>query len=867
MRTKHFLTAMVLPALFAACTQEEVAFENDAKVDLSNRPVLSGVTLSFGEADTRMSVEEGKDYAITPDAEDGLGACIIDAPLYTDGASYKTMLATNKGDVTKLYELKTYISSNYRYSQAEENKWETQALMSEGNYVFYAPHSDAHLLRMPLTVKVPVEQNATAEEPNKAIKEYYANATEGGYPIVLDYKFLKADAQDKVIGMNFKHIMAYPLITLKNDYTKKEGDKDVAKAVKVTKVVLKKQSGKFTVEAPLLNGTTAAPKTGIAGKALGGDSLWIKREIEDAATSQVLGTATKESETITVKFGEGVEIAGGKTFSFYVVMPAENYTTNQLVATVYTADNKQFETSFTLGKLTMNPGKRYPAQEYNTRMNEDDELVLKPTKGQLATISMKGELVDVQAKATGLKNNDELYTYLREVATRYRDLKQVNEAFVERNVYSATDADYVKYDRGLHFTLADDAKIIINDQLIDSLNYYIYEAGGQGSIKFLAADVEKGKVVLGNTTKLGKYKIKFNGVMDASEYSFADTGLADKKFVKFGTDAANVSMTLSAGTTELKSAVTGITEIVVPEGATLNLAKELEASARGVAIVNNGGTINVAGGLTVNSIANNKGNLNLNGASVTVTTGITNGALTLKENSTDVQEYDDEACETKDNGASDKDNNYVKPASNGTITIAEGVTVSADITNHLGSTINNNGYMTSDNNVNGGTIVMDKDGDLKVGAYTYKKYTGVIDNNKLVVLTGTIADQDVVCTLKAVPAKSVEDKKINHVIFTANVELAEDVFDAGNLKGVTRVDLKGCTKLTTKTALTGNGAKVVEFYIYNDMEWFGNPITPVTMTKGTNFGAVKLQYTNKAENKTVNLTQNGVELSEVGTFE
>lgn len=857
MKTKHILTAMVLPALFAACTQEEVALENNAKMDLSSRPVLTNVTLSIDEASTRMSVADGTDYAIKPDAGDGLGACIIDIPTYTD-ANYATQLETADGDATKLYTIKEYISSNYRYDYDETTgKWNTQALLSEGNYVFYAPHSASHLLRMPLSAVVPVEQSVTKDEPNKAIKDFYANASTEGYPILIDYKFLSAKDQDKNVAVTYRHIMSYPKFTLKNSY--KEGD--AAKTVKVTKVVFAKKDGsEFIVKAPLLNGEAA--NTGIAQKALGGENpLWINREIEEAATSDILNmtsTNAEKSETITINFGTGIEVAANGTFSFYAVIPAEAYTINaHLTATVYTADNKQFETTFELGDITMNPGKRYPAQEYNTRMSADEKTELKETAGTLATIVMEGKQVEVQAKATGLKNNAELIEYLAKVATRYRDLKQVNAAFVASNIYDATDNDYVKYNSGLHFTLAPDAKIVINDELIDALVKYIYKDVNGGSIKFLAEDVEAGRIVLGSTTKLDEYEIEYNGAMNGTPADFSSSDLDGKTFIKFATDIAPKAIFLSAGTTTLKEAIDGITNITVPAGAILNLDKDLDATSLNV--VNNGGTINVAENVKVASIANNKGTLNLNAdVAVADIATITNGALELKEGSTDVQEYTDEKLETKNESTSNV-TNYVKVISNGTINIATDMAVASAITNHPGSTINNKGYMngTSNTNLNGGTIVLGSKADLNVADYKYTNYKGVIKNDELVALTGTIAaNQDVVCSLTALPKKAVKSAKINHVVFTANVELAADVFATSKiLEGVTRVDLK-CQQISTPVALTD--ATSVDFYIYNDITWVGDKMTEVNMSS-----AIKGLYLLKNKK----LTKTGVQLPAEQEFE
>ena len=78
MRTKHILTAMVLPALFAACTADD--FETVNVAGDSQRPMLSGVTLTTVDgADTRYAVEEGAaGLKFNYENGDQIGAAIID---------------------------------------------------------------------------------------------------------------------------------------------------------------------------------------------------------------------------------------------------------------------------------------------------------------------------------------------------------------------------------------------------------------------------------------------------------------------------------------------------------------------------------------------------------------------------------------------------------------------------------------------------------------------------------------------------------------------------------------------------------------------------------------------------------------------
>ena len=73
MRTKHLLTALMLPAVFAACTQEEYdVVDNSAK--MNERIELGQVALDFGGAESRFAAGTGNDFnGFVPEEGDVLG--------------------------------------------------------------------------------------------------------------------------------------------------------------------------------------------------------------------------------------------------------------------------------------------------------------------------------------------------------------------------------------------------------------------------------------------------------------------------------------------------------------------------------------------------------------------------------------------------------------------------------------------------------------------------------------------------------------------------------------------------------------------------------------------------------------------------
>lgn len=138
MRTKHLLTAMMLPALFAACTNDDFESLNQSVPSVEGRKLVDNVTLNVSTGvDTRLA-SDGKDY--TWEAGDQIGACLMDE---LNKSAYK-QLGTTWSD---WFTLTDYIQTNYKFTRGETAEWTTEAKLCEGNYFFASPYNANQGLR------------------------------------------------------------------------------------------------------------------------------------------------------------------------------------------------------------------------------------------------------------------------------------------------------------------------------------------------------------------------------------------------------------------------------------------------------------------------------------------------------------------------------------------------------------------------------------------------------------------------------------------------------------------------------------------------------------------------------------------------
>ena len=806
MNSKKLFVALAMPMLFAACSQEELATVDNVKTDLSNRKVVENVGLNLDGVNSRLSVVEGGVYAGQWDANDGVGACIIDIPTYTTNYPTAAQIAAN--GIQYYYTVQDYVSSNYKYSKGEDGAWTTQALMVEGNYMFYAPHSESFLTRKPIVASFPAKQSIdpAAEIRNSSIQDFY----QSGAPVVVGYEFLSAANQDAVISPKLYNIYAYPKFTLKNSYKDEDG---VAQDLTISKIVIKQNSGAFTTQAYIDNEKIK----NMLMEQTGGSS-WTKRRIETAVTSEILGTSVKTANEIVVDFGDGLEVATGEKEEFFIVLPAEDYRStagNQLTVEIYTTDDMKFANAFTMKSFVLNPGNAYPAEEYNTKSQ-----TLKESKGKLATIDMKGSLIDLNAKNTGIKNNEELINYITNVAKRFDDIREVSNKFVANNTFDAEEFAaelgnnakyYYQYDPQLYFTLDDDAEIVINDELIEVLidqlgDHSINSTQEEPKLTFLAKSLKDGKIKLGNLTKYNKFTIDYSGkVGDAQQFENEE----DEETYTWYPYAQNQTPSLIFEV-EGNVTLTGnleFTRINVNSGATLTLDEDLNAP--NLLVLNNGGTVNYEGAVVASILNDNDDDNEIT------------GTLNMNASSTGIFVYNHGYM-------------YVKGGNVNTI-----VTVAGMVRNYADAVIDNEGILA--NVENNGTInVNAANAQVTATVVGGPAPEGTIVNNSLgkVSVNGT-QTQDVVLNLTAIPSEEtpiLAKHGINHVIFTCNnLTIDSDAWDIINGASLNKVEFN-VTNLVTPDGIDASSAT---FVFNKTAQWGGSETADETPVVTVNKVQVK----------------------------
>lgn len=625
MKAKILLTGIVAPLCFAACTSEEVVPQQEAaKIDLSTRPTLGKVALGFGDQTRATLNDEGYFNSLKWTDTDAVGARIIDTPKsgYVFGSKVYPFFG---------YDIATYASTNYKFEKSAGSEWTTDALMVEGNYMFYAPYNEKALYRDPLKMTFPTVQNINpASEINEkadantdAIKEFFES--ENTY--VVGYKFLAAEGQEKIVSPTMTHIYAYPQITLKNAYTVKEGDPavDVAKPITIDSIVFIsdkfykdytiKQQGlvdalkdAYAKAAPVKDANGKTIKEGLDKAEDAGTWNDATSLLKNALTNDIAEGET-QTKKITVKFTEPLTIDAEGEFKFHMVMPAEAYATNNFNAVVYLSGQKSFikdgdAVEFSTGvALTYAPGKRYAKQEYNFPAEGGYEIK-DATAGDLATFTLAGNVDTYIAP-----------TYISSAADFENYLKGINN-----NTKTVTEGpDFVLQQKG------DYAEMTIDSSIVALRNKYL----SAGKIIFTSNMNVEGDITLdANYT--------FNGKLTQKSGNLTLKKVADDNRIVVKKDATfNGTVTLDGATLEGDATFKGgvITDATIAGKATFSANKTTIKKMSATSTEITGGTVEKHndGSATIGEITLKAGTLEVDQAGfITENSVVTIGTLNDK---------------------------------------------------------------------------------------------------------------------------------------------------------------------------------------------------------------------------------------------
>ncbi len=203
MKTKNLLTAMVLPALFAACTQDEFESMSQQTPMLNGRQLVENVTLNVeGAAETRLAY--GSD-GYTWDEGDQIGACLMDV-ITSDYRAANTVWH-------QWFTLTDYIQTNYKFTRDAEGVWSTEAKLCEGNYFFAYPYNANMGLRDAYTFTAG-EQVLEGTDKESLMKAYTENNSFVGYG-----KVEAGDKEGEAVAVTMIPVFGSTGITITNTGT------------------------------------------------------------------------------------------------------------------------------------------------------------------------------------------------------------------------------------------------------------------------------------------------------------------------------------------------------------------------------------------------------------------------------------------------------------------------------------------------------------------------------------------------------------------------------------------------------------------------------------------------------------------------
>lgn len=206
MRTKHLLTAMMLPALFAACTNDDFESLNQSVPSVDGRALVDNVTLNVNAGvDTRLA-SDGINY--TWESGDEIGACLMDV---LQSNNYHQPYTT----WSDWFILTDYIQTNYKFTRGEgENAaWTTEAKLCEGNYFFAYPYNANQGLRTAYEFSA-AAQVLEGTDNASLLKAYTKNNAFVGYG-----KVKAGDAEGESVAVDMIPVFGSTGFTIENTGT------------------------------------------------------------------------------------------------------------------------------------------------------------------------------------------------------------------------------------------------------------------------------------------------------------------------------------------------------------------------------------------------------------------------------------------------------------------------------------------------------------------------------------------------------------------------------------------------------------------------------------------------------------------------
>lgn len=312
MKTRHLFAAMMLPALFAACSNEEWETLENKPSDLSDRPLAGDVQLSFTKgADTRLD----KDFKW--ENGDKIGACLMD-----DYIEAGTGAPEQSAPWMKYYKFVDYNHTNYRYTYDKTDAvWENEDLLSSGNYFFYYPYD------INLNSRIAFEKVLNANQVLKGHDEESLRDLINDNQMYLGYNFVEGATfgDTQPLNVSMSPVFAFPAFTITNTG---------GKTRTIQKIALQHTGNNGTWNLVATVDPTFV-KTDPATEFMKDPTKAVVWSGETSLYKDVAGTAKQ----IQVTMPEGTTLAQNESLNTYIVVPAGAYgMTDKVTLYVYTTE-------------------------------------------------------------------------------------------------------------------------------------------------------------------------------------------------------------------------------------------------------------------------------------------------------------------------------------------------------------------------------------------------------------------------------------------------------------------------------------------------------------------------------------------------
>ena len=317
MKTRHLLTAIALPALFAACTNEdfvEQATSGSTSLDDRRTVDVPTVTIGLGEdAETRLALNGNK---FVFEKTDRLGACLMDEITNDYHVSGKTW--------SQWFNLVDYIQTNYKFTYNPQNgNFENNALMCEGNYFFYYPYDET------MNTREAFEQELAAEQEMEVNADGSLNPRQTvlDNQVFLGHSAIYGDREDhESLNVSMKGAFAYPAFRIA--YSDPE-------PITITKVAFKIVDNVGTDVSDAATEGAVTPfettlKVDPTGLTFNPNNQYVLADGQEyfKMVSAAEGGATAEQISVSMPNNAACTLSSGKTLAGYVVIPAGIYDAN-----------------------------------------------------------------------------------------------------------------------------------------------------------------------------------------------------------------------------------------------------------------------------------------------------------------------------------------------------------------------------------------------------------------------------------------------------------------------------------------------------------------------------------------------------------